>query len=87
MSKITLKAPVEFGVVPTHIKFVGGLVPDEKGKLPRGPDKRLLSITELEHLQKHSPVEITTAQLPFFPGLDQDDCDELFETMKSMGLK
>ena len=31
MSKITLKPNIELGVVPTHIKFVGGLVPDENG--------------------------------------------------------
>ena len=44
MAEITLKAQVELGVIPTHIKFVGGLVPDENGKLPRGGDGRLLSV-------------------------------------------
>ena len=33
---ISLKTNVELGVVPTHIKFVGGLVPDGEGRLPRG---------------------------------------------------
>jgi len=31
---ITLKTKVELGVVPTHIKFVGGLVPDDKRTTP-----------------------------------------------------
>lgn len=26
---------VEIGIVPTHTKFVGGLVPNAQGKLPR----------------------------------------------------
>ena len=29
------KTKVAVGVVPTHLKFVGSLVPDENGKLPR----------------------------------------------------
>ena len=64
MAKIELKANVEFGVVPTHIKFVGGLVPDENGRLPRGDDGRLLSVAELAKLQELSPVAITAAQVP-----------------------
>ena len=59
-SEITLKAQVEFGVIPTHIKFVGGLVPDENGKLPRGDDGRLLSVAELAHLQP----DISHLELP-----------------------
>jgi hypothetical protein len=31
---IPLKTTVELGVVPTHIKFVGGLAPDECGPPP-----------------------------------------------------
>ncbi|MCZ6674040.1 MAG: hypothetical protein O7C75_14005, partial [Verrucomicrobia bacterium] len=87
MSTITLKAPVDLGIVPTHIKFVGGLVPDENGKLPRGEDGRLLSVVEVGHIQEQSPVRITSVQVPFFPGLNQEDCDELFTGIKSMGLK
>ena len=47
MATIELKPKVQFGIVPTHIKFVGGLVPDENGKLPRGEDGRLLVNAEL----------------------------------------
>jgi hypothetical protein len=87
MSSITLKAPVDLGIVPTHIKFVGGLVPDENGRLPRGEDDRLLSVVEMENIQNLSPVKITSVQLPYFAGLNEEDCDELFTTIKSMGLK
>ncbi len=87
MSSITLKAPVDIGVVPTHIKFVGGLVPDEAGKLPREQDGTLRLITELNNIIQYSPVAVTTLQVPYFPGLDKDDCDELFAAIKSKGVK
>ena len=87
MSSITLKTSVDLGVVPTHIKFVGGLVPDEVGKLPRGEDGRLLSIVEIAQIQEQSPVLMASVQVPFFPGLNEEDCDELFTGIKSMGLK
>ena len=34
MREITQKSNVLTGVVPTHLKFVGGLVPDEQGQYP-----------------------------------------------------
>ncbi len=87
MSKIELKANVELGVVPTHIKFVGGLVPDDNGCLPRGSDGRLLSIAELAHLKDVAPVDITAAQVPLFPGVVEKDTEDLFGGIKDMGIK
>ncbi len=86
MAKITLKAPVELGIVPTHIKFVGGLVPDENGKLPRNQDGRLRMLAEVDYIMGHSPVDITAVQVPFFPGLDRADCDELLVAIKEKGI-
>ncbi|MEO0448519.1 MAG: hypothetical protein AAF191_20850, partial [Verrucomicrobiota bacterium] len=83
---IQLKAPVELGVVPTHIKFVGGLVPDEAGNLPRGADGRLLSIAELASMREESPVPIQAAQVPFFPGVDPGDTEDLFGGIKALGM-
>ena len=34
-AKIVLKPRIQLGVVPTHLRFVGGLVPDAEGKFPR----------------------------------------------------
>jgi hypothetical protein len=87
MSSITLKTSVDLGVVPTHIKFVGGLVPDENGKLPRNEDGKLRLVAEVESLLAHSPAPITTVQVPFFPGLDQTEVDEVFDAIKETGVK
>lgn len=87
MSTITLKPHLELGVVPTHIKFVGGLVPDAEGKLPRGEDGRLLSVAELARLRQVSPVTITSAQVPVFPGMDPNDVEDLFGGIKALGMK
>jgi len=86
MSKIQLKANVELGVVPTHIKFVGGLVPDDNGQLPRGGDGQLLSVAELAHLKQVAPVDIMAAQVPMFPGVVPKDTEDLFGGIKDLGM-
>ncbi|MEK9985826.1 MAG: hypothetical protein VW879_13895, partial [Opitutae bacterium] len=52
------KSNIELGVVPTHTKFVGGLAPDENGKLPRGEDGKLLMVSEMANLKENSPAKI-----------------------------
>lgn len=86
MAAINLKADIEFGLVPTHIKFVGGLVPDDDGRLPRGDDGQLLSVAELSRLKKMSPVEITAAQVPQFPGVNEQDTQDLFGGIRELGM-
>lgn len=86
MARIVLKPNIQFGVVPTHIKFVGGLVPDDNGCLPRGADGRLLSIAELAHLKEAAPVDIGAAQLPLFPGVVPQDTEDLFGGIKDLGI-
>jgi len=86
MAKIELKADIEYGVVPTHIKFVGGLVPDDDGRLPRGDDGQLLSVAELAHLKKTAPVDITAAQVPQFPGVNAQDTQDLFGGIRELGI-
>lgn len=87
MSKIDLLAKVQLGVVPTHIKFVGGLVPDENGCLPRGDDGRLLSVAELAHIQEVAPVSLAAAQVPMFPGVVTQDTQDLIGGIKELGLQ
>ena len=84
--KITLRTSVELGVVPTHIKFVGGLVPDEQGRLPRGEDGKLLVLTEMARLVEASPVKIGSAQISVFPGVEPSDNDEMIQGLKALGL-
>ena len=86
MAKITLKPNIEFGVVPTHIKFVGGLVPDDSGHLPRGDDGRLLSVAELTHLKEVAPVDITAAQVPLFPGVVEQDTEDMIGGIRDLGI-
>ena len=86
MTSITLKADLEFGVVPTHIKFVGGLVPDENGRLPRGDDGELLTVAELKRLKAMSPVAINAAQVPQFPGVNDQDTSDLFGGIRELGM-
>lgn len=85
--KIQLKPRIEFGVVPTHIKFVGGLVPDAQGRLPRAPDGRLCSVAELAHLKDVGPVALSAAQVPMFPGVDLNDTEDLFGGIRALGIK
>ncbi|MEM9281847.1 MAG: hypothetical protein AAGA96_08480 [Verrucomicrobiota bacterium] len=84
---ISLNTNVELGVVPTHIKFVGGLVPDDNGRLPRGDDGQLLVVTEMAHLTTASPVKIQSAQVTAFPGVDASDMDDLFSGLRALGLE
>lgn len=84
---ISLKTKVELGVVPTHIKFVGGLVPDENGRLPRGDDGKLLVVSEMAKLTAASPVKIQSAQVTAFPGVDEGDMDDLFNGLRALDLE
>lgn len=84
---IQLKANVELGVVPTHVKFVGGLVPDEHGKLPRNGDGELVVVAEMAGLTADSPVRVQSAQVPVFPGIDAEDTAELVGQLRAMELE
>jgi len=83
---IPLKANVELGVVPTHIKFVGGLVPDEDGRLPRNEDGQLVVVAELAALTAACPAKIASAQVTAFPGVDEGDTDGLINGIRDLGL-
>lgn len=84
---IALKANVELGVVPTHLKFVGGLAPDGEGRLPRGEDGILLVVAEMRRLTEGSPVKIQSAQITVFPGVHEGDTDELISGLCALGLQ
>jgi len=85
--EISLKANVELGVVPTHIKFVGGLVPDDNGRLPRNDDGKLVVVAEMEKLTQMSPVKIASAQVTAFPGVHEGDMDDLFSGLRALDLE
>lgn len=83
---IPLKANVELGVVPTHTKFVGGIVPDENGRLPRNDAGELIVVAELAALTAASPAKIASAQVTAFPGVDDGDTGDLITGIRALGL-
>lgn len=84
--RIKLKADIELGVCPTHVKFVGGIVPNDDGRLPRNPDGELILIAEMKTLQAQSPVEIKSVQISQFNGSNEADLEELYNGLKGLGL-
>lgn len=83
---ITLRANVELGVCPTHVRFVGGLVPGEDGKLPRNENGELFAIAEMRTLIERSPVKINSVQISQFNGTDDADLTEMYTGLKDLGL-
>jgi hypothetical protein len=82
----TVKPKIALGVVPTHIKFVGGLLPDENGKFPREEDGRLVTVAEMDRICSRSPVRPTCTQISVFPGGDEADTSEMIKGLKDLGL-
>lgn len=85
--RIKLKADIELGVCPTHVKFVGGIVPDDDGRIPRNESGELIIVAEMKSLMERSPVAIESVQITQFNGTSVDDLGELFEKLKGLGLK
>jgi len=84
---IELKSKVKLGVVPTHLKFVGGLVPDEEGRIPRDADGKLIVAVNMDKLTGESAVKIGCVQIPYFPGLNEDDISEMVASFKANDLE
>ena len=85
-SEFQLTANVDLGVVPTHLKFVGGLVPDEDGRLPRNGSGDLRVVESMAFIVEQSPVIPTCVQVPYFPGLNESDVAELVSELRDLGL-
>ena len=84
---VELRTGVKLGVVPTHLRFVGGLVPDENGRIPRDDSGRLKAVANLAKLAEASRVPITCAQIPYFPGLNDDDVAEMVGGIRDLGME
>ena len=50
MTKIEPKSKIKLGVVPTHIQFVDGLVPDENGNMPRDEGGQIKVVSGMKRL-------------------------------------
>jgi len=86
-AKIALKPNVQLGVVTTHFKFVGGIVPDENGKFPRDADGVLRVLSEMKKLCDVSPVKMSIVQIPFFSTADPAEVTEMIDGLKAMDLE
>jgi len=86
-AQITQKSNVVLGVVPTHIKFAGGLVPDAAGNFPRSDMGELLVVAAMRELIEASAAEIAAVQIPFFAAASVDDVAEMVAAYRAMGLE
>jgi hypothetical protein len=86
-AKFALKPSVQLGVVPTHLKFVGGLVPDENGKFPRDADGALRIVSGMKSLCDLSPVKMSIVQIPFFASADAAEFAEMIAGLKALDLE
>lgn len=83
---IQIKPHVELGVVPTHLKFVGSLVPDADGRLPRNSDGALTTVAGMQEIVALSPVKPACVQIPFFASAHAGDVAELIAGLKALQL-
>jgi hypothetical protein len=85
-TKISSLSSVQLGVVPTHIKFVGGLVPDGAGKFPRGDSGSLAIVETMRHLCDRAPFRPQCVQIPFFASADPNEVKELVQGLRALDL-
>lgn len=85
-ASITLKPNIQLGVVPTHIRFVGGLLPDENGKLPRDGDGVQCVLSQMQALVQASRVRMTCVQISLFPATDPAEVAEMIDGLRALEL-
>ncbi len=86
-AKIVLKPNIQLGVVATHFRFVGGVVPDDSGKFPRDAAGNLRVLSEMRALAEISPVEMTIVQIPYFSTADPGEVKEVIDGLRALGLE
>jgi hypothetical protein len=85
--KILLKSPVHLGIVPTHLRFVGALLPDENGRFPRNAAGEMLVVEGVRKLVEASSVAFDCVQVSIFPGTHPEDTGALVDGLKGLGLE
>jgi hypothetical protein len=83
---IPLRPSIGLGVVPTHLRFVGCLVPDDSGRYPRNEDGEIKIVAGMRELVEASRVPFNCVQISVFPGCDDGDVDEMIEKLRALGL-
>jgi len=83
----SVKPNIALGIVPTHIGFVDGLVPNENGKLFREADGRIAVVAELDRICSVSEVRPCCVQVSLFPGTADSEIAEMLAGLKGLELK
>lgn len=83
---ISLKPKIALGVVPTHLRFCGGLVPDTDGNLPRDAKGEMVVVAGVRELRETSPVAFHCVQISLFPGTRPEELDAMVAGLKQLGL-
>lgn len=83
---IQLKTHIRLGVVPTHLRFVGCLVPDDAGRYPRDEHGEIRIVAGMRELCAASRVPLNCVQISVFPGCDEGDLDEMISKLRGLGL-
>jgi len=83
----SVKPNIALGIVPTHIGFVDGLVPDENGNLFREADGRIAIVAELDRICSQSPVRPSCVQISLFPGTNDSEIAEMMAGLKDLDLE
>lgn len=78
---------MRLGLVPTHLKFVGGLAPGDDGRLPRNEKGDLVALAGVREIQELSPVKLDCVQVTTFADGHAGDVDELFSGLKNLGVE
>ncbi len=84
---IPLKSNIRLGVVPTHLGFVGALVPDADGYYARDAAGEIRVVSGMRDLCAISPVKFNCVQVSVFPGTQPTELNELVTGIKALGLE
>jgi len=82
----SVRPKIGLGIVPTHIGFVDGLVPNESGGLPREADGRIAVVAELDRICRVSRVRPSCVQVSIFPGTADSEIADMVAGLKGLDL-
>ncbi len=87
MTTIDSRSSIKLGVVPTHIQFLDGLVPNEQGNMPRNEAGVIKVVARMKSVIELAAVKVDSVQISLFPGVNDADFDEMVNGLKELGLE
>lgn len=83
---IESRSSIRLGLCPAHLRFVGSLVPDDSGALPRDTQGETMILAGIRRLLELSQVPFSIVQLSVFSGTREADVIEVMGGIKELGL-